>query len=85
MEKNTQGEEMEPGAGIVVRKVAGQCGWGFSSKGKSIPLPSELDEPKLFTRHYLPAHAHAPHLGTGQSGQGMECLEGAHSESPVFL
>lgn len=69
---HTQGGEMEPRAGLV-RKVAGQCGCGFSSKGKSIPLPSELEEPRLSTCPLIPTPLT---WGLGKAGRKWSAWRG---------
>lgn len=76
---------MEAGPGLMAGKAAGQCFCSFTSKGKSTPLFSNLDYPRLPTRHHQHTHPHLPYLSTSQRAQEMENLEGAQSKAPISL
>lgn len=56
---------MGPRAKPMVGKAAGQCFWSCASKRKSIPLSSELDEPRPFSVCPPTPTSHTCGLGRG--------------------
>lgn len=56
---------MESRVKLMVGKVTGQCFWSCASKRKSIPLSSELDEPRPFPTCLPTPTSHNCGLGRG--------------------